>query len=254
MLVWVNKPIGLSPKDCTDKLKKENVKVGFAGRLDPLAYGLLPLVINDKGAVLQSSVMNKDKVYQFKMICGLSSTTFDILGRVTLLDHVQKESFYVNSLKEYVNKKEQILPKFCSKRVPLPGGNKNVPLWSLSIEGKETANITNPIDIKYIKILGTKVRSGRFLLEKLKKYIKLIPEHHNFDYKSILLSWESLVEKEFYIIHAETLVSKGTFIRSICNECNGVGYDICRTSIKGEKDIIPSKYEFSLCETLTDSN
>ena len=88
MLVWVNKPIGLSPKDCTDKLKKENVKVGFAGRLDPLAYGLLPLVINDKGAVLQSSVMNKDKVYQFKMICGLSSTTFDILGRVTLLDHV----------------------------------------------------------------------------------------------------------------------------------------------------------------------
>ncbi len=245
MLVWVNKPIGLSPKDCADLVSKKlenNNKVGFAGRLDPLAYGLLPLVINDKGAVLQSSVMNKDKVYQFKMICGLSSTTFDILGRVTLLDHPQGESFYINLLEQYVNKKEQILPKFCSKRVS--NGTKNVPLWSLSIEGKETPDITNPIDIKYIKILGTKVRSGRFLLEKLKKYIKLIPEHHNFDYKSILLSWESLVEKEFYIIKAETCVSKGTFIRSICNECNGVAYDICRTSIKGEKDIIPSKYEF----------
>ena len=47
-VIWVFKPIGWTPKDCVDKLKEifKDDKISFAGRLDPMAYGMLPIIIN----------------------------------------------------------------------------------------------------------------------------------------------------------------------------------------------------------------
>ena len=47
-LLWVFKPIGWNPTDCIQEIKKnkkhEQCKITFAGRLDPMAYGLMALV------------------------------------------------------------------------------------------------------------------------------------------------------------------------------------------------------------------
>ena len=90
-VVWVFKPIGWNPADCVVeylRLNKDtllNKKIAFAGRLDPIACGLLPLIITDKNENKdrqnkKESLQSSYKTYRFSLISGLKSDSFDIMG------------------------------------------------------------------------------------------------------------------------------------------------------------------------------
>lgn len=88
-IYYCNKPIGITPTECCQKLRiilnlTDKQKIGFACRLDPLAYGLMPVIIHDTSVKriqdVYSTFNGMDKTYTFKVILGYTTDTYDILG------------------------------------------------------------------------------------------------------------------------------------------------------------------------------
>ncbi|HWR51302.1 MAG TPA: tRNA pseudouridine(55) synthase TruB [Bryobacteraceae bacterium] len=82
--VIVNKPSGWTSHDAVNKIRRlaGTRKVGHLGTLDPLATGVLPLVLN--GATRLAQFYTKsDKVYDGVIRFGYSTDTYDAEGRPT---------------------------------------------------------------------------------------------------------------------------------------------------------------------------
>ena len=66
-IIVVNKQKGCTSHDVVNKVKKiVNKKVGHTGTLDPLATGVLPLLIG-KGTLCSKYLINHDKVYEVSL-------------------------------------------------------------------------------------------------------------------------------------------------------------------------------------------
>ena len=101
MPIYLYKPIGQTPNELIDKYKKENVnakKVSFAGRLDPMAHGTMALLVNEE-CKLHDTYISRDKTYEFEILFGFKTDTFDVLGK--LLEFNNPNEF--NSLIENIN-------------------------------------------------------------------------------------------------------------------------------------------------------
>ena len=60
-IIIINKPKGITSHDVVQKVKKIcNEKVGHTGTLDPMATGVLPLLIG-KGTLCSKYLINHDK-------------------------------------------------------------------------------------------------------------------------------------------------------------------------------------------------
>lgn len=235
-IVWLHKPIGWTPKTCIDEYRSitgEKGKIAFAGRLDPMAYGLLPIIINEDrntAAALEST----DKTYQFKVIMGLQTDTYDILGLIT---HVHKFNIFDDTLfQELVHKcsiiTTQEYPPYSSKTVTDERTGKKVALWKLTTQGIKVPLPEHAVEIKYIKLLYQNVISTGDLLSTIISRIDSLPSSCNMRQEKILSMWKShcsdLPHRKYQLITCEASVSSGTYIRSIANSMGGVCYDINR--------------------------
>ncbi|MGN6670911.1 MAG: tRNA pseudouridine(55) synthase TruB [Candidatus Nucleicultricaceae bacterium] len=79
----VHKPIGMNSTDVVRLVKRKfkPFKVGHAGTLDRLAYGVLPIAIGDATKVIPYMV-EKEKVYEFWVVFGEARSTDDPEGEV----------------------------------------------------------------------------------------------------------------------------------------------------------------------------
>ncbi len=69
-IIVINKPKGCTSHDIVYKIKKiTKKKVGHTGTLDPLAQGVLPILIG-KGTLLSKYLINHDKTYETKIQLG----------------------------------------------------------------------------------------------------------------------------------------------------------------------------------------
>lgn len=235
-IVWIHKPIGWTPKACIDEYRSvtgEKGKIAFAGRLDPMAYGLLPIVVNgtrDTASLLESS----DKTYQFKVILGLQTDTYDILGLVTNIheDNILDELQLQRMVETYSKVTTQEYPPYSSKTVTDERTGKKVQLWKLTTEGMQVELPEHDIEIKYIKLLThTTVSFSHLLMEIILRLESLSPSiHMRQDMISTMWKYHEnkMKNRSFQIIECEANVSTGTYIRSIANSMNGVCYDINR--------------------------
>src|SRR4051812_2270372 len=85
-VINVYKPIGFTPLQVIEKLREKfpeykNVKIGYAGRLDPLAHGVLLLMIGD-ATKEREKYLGLDKSYEFEAVLGVSTDSYDVLGLV----------------------------------------------------------------------------------------------------------------------------------------------------------------------------
>lgn len=81
----VNKPIGITSFKVVNTIKKKfNFnKVGHCGTLDPLASGVLVIVIN-KATKISNYFMSSNKTYEVKMRFFIKTDTGDMEGRIIL--------------------------------------------------------------------------------------------------------------------------------------------------------------------------
>ncbi|MEA3560323.1 MAG: tRNA pseudouridine(55) synthase TruB [Candidatus Omnitrophota bacterium] len=82
-ILIVNKPAGLTSHDVVDFIRKRFriKKAGHAGTLDPLATGVLIILLN-KSTKLSSRIMNDAKEYEVTLKLGVSTDSGDADGRI----------------------------------------------------------------------------------------------------------------------------------------------------------------------------
>ena len=97
--------------------KPKKIKVGHAGTLDPLATGLL-IVLVGAATKQQDSYMKQDKVYEVEAMLGKTSTTGDEEGEKTEISEVQPTlEIVTEALQSFVGNISQIPPIFSAIKV-----------------------------------------------------------------------------------------------------------------------------------------
>lgn len=177
-IIIVNKHKGCTSHDIVYKVKKIcNEKVGHTGTLDPMATGVLPLLIG-KGTLCSKYLINHDKIYIATIQLGIETDTLDAEGTVISTKEVSgeilNEEYIINILNTFLGKQEQVPPIYSAIKV---NGKK---LYQYAREGKSIEVQPRNIEIYNIKLLEVNQEN---------KQIK-------------------------YEIHC----SKGTYIRSLCND------------------------------------
>ncbi|MFC1703731.1 tRNA pseudouridine(55) synthase TruB [Candidatus Omnitrophota bacterium] len=82
-ILIIDKPSGITSHDVVDCVRRKlhMRKIGHAGTLDPIATGILVLLVG-KATKLFSRFVNFDKTYEATLTLGKTTTTGDIQGKV----------------------------------------------------------------------------------------------------------------------------------------------------------------------------
>jgi tRNA pseudouridine(55) synthase len=228
------KPIGMTPNEQMEILKKKYSigKLCFVGRLDPMAHGLMMYLINDE-CKLMNNYLSSKKTYKFKILFGIETDSYDILGRIITNKHrIIDESALVNLLKTLRGQHNQKFPPFSSKRV---GGKA---LWQHMKNGT-----IDQIDIPSKKININEINLNKFGIIDKKQILEIVNykisnlKSEGFRKSEILSEWTLIEDQSYFLGEITADVSSGTYIRSICQQIGkdlnsvAIAFDILRTKI-----------------------
>ena len=151
-IILVNKPKNCTSHDVVYKVRKiVKEKVGHTGTLDPLAEGVLPLLIG-KGTLCSKYLIEHDKEYEIVLKLGISTETMDGEGKVIENKEVEEELLdkkYVEEiLVSFVGKQKQTPPIYSAIKV---AGKK---LYEYARKGQEVEIPKRKIEMYNIKLVG----------------------------------------------------------------------------------------------------
>ena len=151
-ILVINKTKGCTSHDIVYQVKRKvNEKVGHTGTLDPMATGVLPLLIG-KGTLCSKYLINHDKVYQVKLKLGQETDTLDSEGKVIkerqVIADALKEENINNILETFIGKQEQIPPMYSAIKV------KGKKLYEYARKGQEIELKPRKIEIYNIECLN----------------------------------------------------------------------------------------------------
>ena len=177
-IIIIYKPKGWTSHDIVAKVKKiTGEKVGHTGTLDPLATGVLPLLIG-KGTLCSKYLMNHDKTYKVLLKLGIKKSTGDEEGDILQQEVVDEELLDEKKIKtileSFLGEQEQIPPIYSAIKV---NGKK---LYEYARKGQEVKVEPRKINIYDIQLLE--------------------------------------IDKENKEIQFKVSCSKGTYIRSLCED------------------------------------
>lgn len=149
-LLLLDKPSGQTSHDMVDFVRRKFgfKKVGHCGTLDPLATGLLMLVLG-KATKIQDLLMAEDKVYAGTMTLGTTTDTQDSDGQTL-------ETHPVPPIDEA--RLRQVMDKFVGDFYQTPPmvsaiKHQGVPLYKLARQGKEIPREPRLVHIFHYKII-----------------------------------------------------------------------------------------------------
>ncbi len=214
--ILLDKPVGLTPYQAIQLFKEQhpqhaNSKISAAGRLDPMAEGLLILLV-DQDNKLQASQLQHHKKYRATFLCGVSTDSYDLLG----VPHQQTIQKYQTpniqpALQKYTGNIQQAYPPYSAVQV------NGHPLYYWARK-----NMLDSIDIPISNrtiISLTKEKEGAlsniYLLQYIDSVIGKI--HGNYRQQSIVEAWHTLLQKDISlpVIQIQAECSSGTYIRSL---------------------------------------
>lgn len=148
-ILIVDKPKGMTSHDVVNFVRRRFAfkKVGHAGTLDPIATGVLVLLL---GNATKSSawLVDDDKEYDAVLKCGVTTDTFDAEGKI-------KEEKDINGLNE--EKIRSVFSQFCGEQLQAPPAysavkHKGRPLYELARLGVFIEKEPRRINIKELVI------------------------------------------------------------------------------------------------------
>lgn len=236
----VIKPLGLTPLQALDQLRIDrpelmHEKLSYAGRLDPMAEGVLLVLVGEANKE-REKYLALDKVYEFEMVLGISTDSYDLMGMVNQVnrDTDIEESKLENIVNAYKGKVSLPYPPFSSKTV------KGKPLWWWSRENRldEIKIPINKFEVYELKILSRENISSVNLLKNVEEKIGKVTG--DFRQAEIVARWKEQLESkmtDFPQIKCRMKCSSGTYVRSLVQDmgeqlgCGGVTYSIHRNRI-----------------------
>lgn len=113
-LLLLNKPEGITSFGAVARIKRlaGEKRVGHTGTLDPMATGVLPILIG-RATVLSQHLIDADKSYSATIKLGIVTDTCDITGNVISTADVKVTQADIDSvLKRFTGKQLQIPPMY----------------------------------------------------------------------------------------------------------------------------------------------
>ena len=150
-LVIINKEAGASSQAVVNRVKRifGVKKAGHTGTLDPMATGVLPILL-DRGVKASDFMLTSDKYYSATLLLGQTTDTEDVTGNIlTQCDKIPTEDEVIRVAGSFVGKYIQTPPMYSALKV---GGKK---LCDLAREGitveREPRELTiHSLDVKRI--------------------------------------------------------------------------------------------------------
>lgn len=241
MPIVLNKPQGMTPLEAihqlrTTKPELKNQVMGYAGRLDPMAEGVLVILVGDENKN-RTHYERLPKKYEFELLLGISTDSYDGLGLVTQANSLPAnwEKQLRKIVQELPHSFEQPYPPYSAARV------NGKPLFYWAREGKihEVTIPTKTVTIDQITILETHLTTIDEILPPLLTRIHMV--QGSFRQEEIEKQWIN-VQKEHHnlqvaLIRMEVTCSSGLYIRSLCDDIGhkmttgGIAYSITRTAV-----------------------
>lgn len=223
----------------------QNMPMTYAGRLDPMAEGVL-LVLSGELTKKKDDYLSVDKEYEISILVGVSTDTGDILGLVEEVSSVNNfdDSLIQEKIMPLVGTHEEPYPVFSSKPVngkPLFEWARTAPLESKDIP-------LHTVVIHSIKLLSRKYCMLSELSDEIKERIELVKG--DFRQEAIIRKWESVIEDDgnanVCMITLRINSGSGAYMRVVAQKLArslkypGLAYHIKRTRV-GEYEIEDSE-------------
>ncbi|MGQ9707615.1 MAG: tRNA pseudouridine(55) synthase TruB [bacterium] len=148
----INKPAGISSYDCLRQLKPvlKPKKIGHAGTLDPIATGVLLILLNE-ATKISRLLMGLPKDYEVEIRFGISTDTDDITGKplqTTSIPDLSAAELQSILTQRFCGEITQVPPRFSALKM------SGEPLYRLARRGIDFSPRARTITIYELKLLN----------------------------------------------------------------------------------------------------
>lgn len=207
----------------------------YAGRLDPLAEGVLPLLFGDS-VHEKETYTSQLKTYEIDVLFGVGTDTRDVLGipffeggiHIPVIDKKTIEKI----IPSFVGDIEQSYPLFSSK--PVDG----IPLHKYGRKGIVVTPPMHTVHIESILLQKITTMYREILLEEVKSATEKVLG--DFRQEAIQKAWEGIVDRLpeiFQVVSLTVVCGSGTYMRELAHDIgkklgiSALAYKIVRTKV-----------------------
>lgn len=226
MPILFYKKVGETPLEALNRLRLENPtlkseRLSYAGRLDPMAEGLLLVLAGDEcNEDRRQTFLGLEKEYEVQVLFGFSTDSYDLLGIPKMTDHVNSDDLKLsieNILPGYVGGSHGLkYPPFSSKTV------NGVSLFELAKSKDGTPSILPDIkgQIKGLKIIEVTSIAPKDLRDHIHKMVGIV--NGDFRQKEILNAWDEIINTApegtaFPLFKLLVQCESGVYMRSLAD-------------------------------------
>lgn len=149
-VLLLDKPTGISSNHALQAVKRlfRAEKAGHAGTLDPLASGLLPILLGD-ATRFSGYLLDAPKCYEAKIQLGATTTTGDAEGEILERKPVNISGGQLDAaLRGFLGRQTQIPPMYSALK------REGTPLYVLARRGETVERAPRAIDIASLDLLS----------------------------------------------------------------------------------------------------
>jgi tRNA pseudouridine55 synthase len=216
----LNKPAGLTPLQAVEQLRKKHphlsgLKLGYAGRLDPMAEGLMLVLIGEENKN-KTAYLNLSKEYEVDILLGLGTDSGDILGLLNCerpAEDIDEDKF-LSAAQGFLGSYCQTYPAFSTKTVQ----GQSLHVWAREDRLSEIELPTQEVLLTKIILLGSKRLKSRELLDLVQNKVALVSG--DFRQAEILARWQKKLSKDrnFPIFSIRVSCAAGAYMRQLAQD------------------------------------
>lgn len=237
MIVPLFKTGGITPLQALEQLRVARPELAeepmvYAGRLDPMAEGLL-LVLTGEDRFALPAHLSHDKEYVASMLFGVSSDTFDGLGRISLGSTAPLNVLPRGGWEAFVGTHRLPLPAYSAFRV------RGRALHSWAAEGRlpEVELPVRDMIVRSASEVQRELVRVSNLLSSLETRIGSV--RGAFRQDAALSDWRAIAgtNPELLLVSVRLTVNSGTYVRALTQElgeqlgCGALLYRLVRTRV-----------------------
>lgn len=242
-VILINKKEGETPLQALENFRLKNkeyksISMTYAGRLDPMASGVL-LILAGEETKNKEKYLSLDKEYEFSVLFGFSTDTYDILGKIVDIKYfniseIDLRKNIIQILPSFLGNRNQKYPIYSSKTVD------GVPLFEYARKNKKVEIPNKEVIIKNLKLIKIKKINKEKLFYNIEKRINKL--QGDFRQKEIVKIWNKKLSdkkspEQFFVASFKIKCTSGTYVRSVSNEMGeklgipALAFSIKRTKI-----------------------
>jgi tRNA pseudouridine(55) synthase len=191
-----------------------NAKLSYNGILDPMAEGVVPVLVGDEENKNRAAITGSEKEYEVGVLIGVSTDSADLLGIVNgWSDDLVNVNTIVGVVESAPSSFEQVVPMHSNRKVR----GKRLWWWILKgVEIPEEERPRNRVAIVEREYLNTVSISREALLNEIDLMGKNIGER--FRLSKVMESWNQYLAetnlKNYFVLNFRLKVTSGFYVRT----------------------------------------